>query len=281
MADGSSVATKDPSNRRRFYSEERTAPTGAITSDRPPEGYDVRVDVPSMDDVPLGREEGLFPEALTGHGYMEKSEPDLQFSGAIVAAGKISAPMLAVGVETFPGAAAFQMQGELVDRLAREIGLPLPGNTADIDYVSAAESEVALLAHLREKGRQPIADRIEKFLDLLAEDPDEGLIAVDSLRSLVSFVLMTPNLRTPIVGSDREGLMELEWHLADNGNPASVWGRGNGVVSLKFLTSGLIQYVALSGPHQKGIERLRKQGESTREYMLRSLGEFTPRITRA
>jgi hypothetical protein len=147
--------------------------------------------------------------------------------------------------------------------------------------IFAAESGAALTAYLRDQGSGLVADCIDKYLNILAEEPDEAPIVIDSLRSLVSFVLMSPTLRTPIVGSDPEGLMELEWHLPDNGNPDSFWGRGNGVVSLKFLTSGLVQYVALSGPHQKGVVRLQTQGVSTKEYMLRSLGEFTSKIIHA
>ena len=120
--------------------------------------------------------------------------------------------------------------------------------------MSAAESEIDLLAHLREKGRQPIADRIEEFLALLAEEPDEAPIAIDSLRSLVIFVFMTPHLRTPIVGSDREGLMELEWNLADDGDPDSFWGRGNGCSVLE------IPYV---GPYPvRGTVRAPSEGRS-------------------
>ena len=147
--------------------------------------------------------------------------------------------------------------------------------------LSAVESDVELVDYLSDKGNQAVAERVKAYLDLLAEEPEDAPIVIESLQSLVEFIVMTPDLVIPIVGSDREGLMELEWHLADTGDPASFWGRGNGVVSLKFLRSGLIQYVALSGPHQKGVERLRKQGESTKEFMLSSLGEFTPRITRA
>ena len=154
------------------------------------------------------------------------------------------------------------------------------GNEADTDPTPETNNQDVLVSFLKENGHRSVADRIERFLALLSEDPDEPPIVIESLRSMVGFIVMVPNLETPIVGSDPEGLMELEWHLPDNGDPDSFWGRGNGVVSLKFLTSGLVQYVALSGPHQKGIERLRKQGESTRRYLLSSLGEFTPRITR-
>ena len=75
--------------------------------------------------------------------------------------------------------------------------------------------------------------------------------------------------------------MELEWHLMDNGDPSSVWGRGNGVVSMKFVASGNIQFVALSGPYRAGFEREERQGESTKQDIMDSLGVFWSRITTA
>ena len=72
--------------------------------------------------------------------------------------------------------------------------------------------------------------------------------------------------------------MEAEWHLRDNGNPDSMWGKGDGIVSLKFQESGLIQFVALSSPHREGEQRITKRDESTREFMMTSLGEFAPKI---
>jgi hypothetical protein len=288
MADGSPVIIKDTSVRRRFYSGERIAPVGAMMFDRPPGGHDFRFGTPIEEDIPPGRAVGPFQRSATPHELMENSDSGPQVSGAIFSMGEIYAPFPPVGMWLLAGASTapiWRVTGanSLSDAWGGQAGIPIyvHDKADDNDYVSAAASEAVLTAYLRARGRGPVADRIEKFLDILTQEPDEAPIAMDSLRSLVSFVLMTPNLRTPIVGADWEGLMELEWHLADNGDPDSYWGRGNGVVSLKFLRSGLIQYVALSGPHQEGVERLRKQGESTKEYMLRSLGEFTPRITRA
>ena len=107
---------------------------------------------------------------------------------------------------------------------------------------------------------------------------DEPPVAMESLRSVVTFVSQQPKLAPPIVGSDPQGLMELEWHLLDNGDPSSIWGRGNGVVSMKFLGSDKIQFVALSGPYRPGAEREETQGESTKEDMMDALGVFAHRI---
>ncbi len=287
MADGSALI-KSPSNRRRFYSGERVAASGAITLDRPQERPDVTPAFPYGHSVPRGAGPDPFRMSAIPAESVEQSEPSPQIPGMVVAAATKSDALAELWFRPMHGASLAQdlreSAGNLVDEAGWfQAGVPvqIPREAVDDANIFAAESEAALTAYLRDRGKGPVADRIDKFLDILAQEPDEAPIDFDSLRSLVSFVLMSPTLRPPIVGSDPEGLMELEWHLADNGNADSFWGRGKGVVSLKFLTSGLVQYVALSGPHQKGVERLQTQGVSTKEYMLRSLGEFTSKITHA
>ena len=134
---------------------------------------------------------------------------------------------------------------------------------------------------LRKQGQSHVADKIQQYLSLRAEEEDEAPVVPDSLADLVEFLVANPNLLPPSVGANPQGLMEIEWHLADNGDPATVWGRGNGVVSMRFITSRAIRFVALSGPYQHGGERLKKQGESDFDRIMASLGEFAPRIMAA
>ena len=147
---------------------------------------------------------------------------------------------------------------------------PLPRLDSEIDVLMAA---------LEIYGCEAAAARIQEFLAIREEDPDEPPINRESLLSLVQFLIQEPQLLPPVVSSDLDGLMEIEWHLLDNGDPNTPWGRGNGVVSLKFLKSGNIQYVALSGPRRRGQNRLRVHGEATKCEMLAGLGEFAQKIT--
>ena len=147
------------------------------------------------------------------------------------------------------------------------------------DLASGLSSVDALLKYLRVHEKNLMADRIQQFLDVRNEDPEEPPIVTESLRSLVEFIIQEPMLRPPAISSDPEGLMELEWHLADDGNSDSIWGRGKGVVSMRFLQSGNIRYVALSGPYRRGLERLRILGEATKREMIARLGPFAQRVT--
>lgn len=148
----------------------------------------------------------------------------------------------------------------------------------DLPLSPPSEIEV-LISALRVYGREEAASRIQVFLTTIDEDPDEPPIVRESLLSMVQFLIQEAQLLPPIVSSDPYGLMELEWHLLDNGDPNTLWGRGNGVVSLKFLKSGSVQYVALSGPKRKGQDRLTRRGNSSKCGMLSELGEFAERIT--
>ena len=144
--------------------------------------------------------------------------------------------------------------------------------------VISVDERKVLLGRLAGMGRKHVADRIQQYIDIVDDEPDEPPVVMESLRSVVTFVSQQPKLEPPVVGSDPHGLMELEWHLKDNGDPNSVWGRGNGVIIMKFLRSGKIQYVALSGPYRPGAEREERQDESTKEDMMNALGVFAHRI---
>ena len=192
--------------------------------------------------------------------------------------GPADIPPIAVGisvesykygqVDIVPAIVASESHDRGVD--LKQVYAPAPPSPSETDV---------LMSTLEIYGCKPASTRIQRFLTLREEDPDEPPIIRESLLSLVLFLIQEPQLSTPIISSDPFGLMELEWHLSDSGDPDSVWGRGNGVVSLKFLKSGNIQYVALAGPKRRGQDRLQRLGEANRCEVLTDLGEFTQRIT--
>ena len=132
------------------------------------------------------------------------------------------------------------------------VSVVTPERAKDLLPNSPSEEIDVLMSVLEIYGCEAAASRIQEFLAIRDEDPDEPPIIRESLLSLVHFLIQEPKLLPPVVSSDLDGLMEIEWHLLDNGDLNTLWGRGNGVVSLKFLKSGNIQYVALSGPKEKG-----------------------------
>ena len=147
--------------------------------------------------------------------------------------------------------------------------------------VQVPDQITSLLALLKRYSQAHVAELIEHYFHLRDQEPNRPPIAIESLMSLVRFMIQEPDLLPPIIGSDPQGCMEIEWHLRDNGDPNSAWGRGNGVVSLKFLESGDIQFVALSGPFRRGQERLKIHGKSTRSEIIADLLEFAPRVSKS
>ena len=160
-------------------------------------------------------------------------------------------------------------------------GTPVSGSVAFRIDLSNLDTTEEVIGRLREKGHEAVAEQIEEHLSALEQDPDEKPVVFESLRSLATFILMHSQLKPPMVGSAPNGLMELTWCLENHSNPDGYWGEGNCVVSLRFLASGLVHYVALSAPNRTDEERISKRGDAKREFVLRSLGEFVPRITNA
>ena len=141
------------------------------------------------------------------------------------------------------------------------------------------DTQEEVIAHLRERGRAAVAEQIQEHLNELEQEADEKPVLLKSLKSLAGFILTHSQLKPALVSSTPDGLMGMTWCLPNQDNGDGYWGEGNCVVSLRFLPSRLIHYVALSAPKRQGEERITKRGDATTAYVLRSLGEFVPRIT--
>ena len=141
---------------------------------------------------------------------------------------------------------------------------------------SSLDTVEKVLQYLDEHGRADTARDVAEHISLL-EDDDPPVI-VESLRYMAEFMLMHPQLKMPFVWSTPDGgLMGLEWHIENESDPSGLWGH-TGIVTLVFWASGLVRFVALSGSVELGDYRLQASGTTTREYVLRSLGEFTDKI---
>ena len=128
---------------------------------------------------------------------------------------------------------------------APEIAPPHDGNSVvyrygPIGYIPTADREDMLLAYLGNGGQESIADRIQQFRDLRGQEPSELPTAIESLRSLATFLTPKPQLLSPIVRSALEEVMEIEPYLQDHGNPDNFWGRSDDMVSIGFLKGGAL-----------------------------------------
>ena len=150
----------------------------------------------------------------------------------------------------------------------------LPESDTDRESAELTEPEVSGPLHKLElMGWGSVANSIRQFLELA--EPDDPPFLEDSLKCLASFLAFNPVLSSPIVGADLFGHVELEWHLHSDIDSDT---QNKGVVSLRFLETGVIQFVALSKPYREGTERTKLLGKSSPEHIMEELGSFANRI---
>ena len=143
--------------------------------------------------------------------------------------------------------------------------------------------EKEIVDALRSQGLNEVAARLIQLIELLEEDPDEPDLAIESLLSFAEFFMQEPQLPVPEIGADSEGFVEAEWRISSNRekmapSDESYWGRGDGILAMKFLPTGLIRFAATSGPAGRGKERLRTSGVLPRTSILPAVQTFVSRL---
>ena len=132
---------------------------------------------------------------------------------------------------------------------------------------------------LKSHGLNEVANRLVQLKEMIAEDPDEPDLAIDSLRSFAEFIMEETHLPIPEIGAGPEGFVEAEWRIPHSGerkaaSDESYWGRGDGILAMKFLPTGLVRFAATSGPAGQGKERLRTSGILPRNSILPAVQTF-------
>ena len=145
--------------------------------------------------------------------------------------------------------------------------------------VTAAAEEDDILDFLRSHGLNEVAARLVQLMVMLDEDPDEPDLAIESIRSFAEFFMQETYLPVPEIGAGPEGFVEAEWRIPSNGKKTahsdeSYWGRGDGILAMKFLPTGPIRFAATSGPAGQGKERLRTSGILPRNSILPAVQSF-------
>ena len=143
--------------------------------------------------------------------------------------------------------------------------------------------EKEIVDALRSQGLNEVAVRLIQLIELLDEDPDEPDLAIESLRLFAEFFIQEARLLVPEVGAGPEGFVEAEWRISSNGESMAAtderyWGRGDGILAMKFLPTGLIRFAATSGPAGRGKERLRTSGILPRTSILPAVQTFVSRL---
>ena len=170
-----------------------------------------------------------------------------------------------------------------------------------------ATEEKEIVDTLRSHGLNEVAARLAHLGALIADDPDEPDLVIESLQSFTDFFMQTDWLPLPEIGADPEGFVEAEWRIPANGESKAsatssaahlqkpemmaattvarevdsddrYWGRGDGILAMKFLSSGLVQFAATSGPAGQGKERLRTSGILPKNNIMPAVQAFASRL---
>lgn len=110
-----------------------------------------------------------------------------------------------------------------------------------------------------------IATRLDYLLVCSQEDPDEPTMALASLRELALFFASEPERVEPEIGLSPDGHLQAEWRVGEDG-----------ILAMKFLRDGLIQFAALSAP-TGGTQPFRVNGTLPKDGALEAVRTFTSR----
>ena len=151
-------------------------------------------------------------------------------------------------------------------------GATLTGGDGDdrniaVARILAAMQPQEVIASLSLGGRHTIADRIQELHEMARDGaPDETPISLASLRELALFFMNRHQLADPEIGLSPDGLLQAEWMSAKGG-----------VLAMKFLPDGMIQFAAVS-PAEPAGRRLRACGVLPKDRVLEAVRVFIPSL---
>ena len=130
---------------------------------------------------------------------------------------------------------------------------------------SKKEDEITTL--LRLQGLDAVADRVSYLQHVVADDPDEPPIELESLRYLAQFLIRESELTLPRIGVSPDGILQIEWLLVDDG-----------IVAMWFLVDGNIEFAAVAGKIQTGNQRERVSGILRKDKIMQALWPFASEL---
>lgn len=135
------------------------------------------------------------------------------------------------------------------------------------DCVLASVQPDEIIAALSLGGCRDAADRIDDLNKMTSDGfPDEPAIVLASLRELALFLLSQRQFVDPEIGLSPGGLLLAEWASAKRG-----------VLAMKFLPDGMIQFAGVSPAGNSG-SRLRVNGVLPKDRALEAVQAFLPSL---
>ena len=133
--------------------------------------------------------------------------------------------------------------------------------------ITNASTHEEVIAALRMFGLDPIADRLGYLRSLVHDDPNEPAIEIESLRAMALFIMSERQLPLPRIAVSPDGLIQIEWRPEDSG-----------ILAMKFLLDGKIQFAGIGEKAPESVERARISGTLEKDDMMRALHLFVSRL---
>ena len=164
------------------------------------------------------------------------------------------------------GAAALGQIASLASHVgSRADSAPDPEPTPLVNSILSATSHEQVFAALPALGFGAIAERLTYLHEITSDgDPDEPPMAFSSLQQCALFFVSEPHHRDADVAISPDGLLQAQWRA-----------KGGGVLAIRFLPSGFLQFAGVS---ESGIpaERRRVHGTLPKDQALHALKPFLP-----
>ncbi len=128
---------------------------------------------------------------------------------------------------------------------------------------SYAEKYNGIVSELEQSDLGIAADRLRYLREVTEDDHDEVPIQLASLRHLSRFLNAERHMATSRIGVGPDGLVQMDWRTSDRG-----------IVAMKFLPDGKIQFAGLAGPVRRGQVRKRIGGTLHKAEAMTALQPF-------
>ena len=106
----------------------------------------------------------------------------------------------------------------------------------------ATREQERILSRLFNSGHEEVARRLSSLIDILSEDDDD--LAVESMEAVASFFIKHgPKYPGPIIVSDDDGLIGVQWRIPIDQLPAEGEDNKGGILYLKFISDRQVNLV--------------------------------------
>ena len=140
----------------------------------------------------------------------------------------------------------------------------------------ATRDQERILSRLFNSGHENVARRLSSLIDILFEDGDN--LAVESMEAVAKFFIVNgPKYPGPIIVSDDDGLIGVQWRIPLDQLHAEGEGNKGGILYLKFVSDRQVNYVG-TFRSPGGTKAIRYNDSTNLEQIMNKIEPFLERL---